>query len=76
MTTVTKFCTAIVQKSAILQTLTRPDVEKVALRHDVMTNTRCDALFKKETVHLDVHRSELAYTSRLLTTFCVYNFIL
>ncbi len=46
-----------------MQTLTRPDVEKVALRSDAMTHTRCDALFKKETVYVDVHRTELAYTS-------------
>ena len=36
-----------------------------------MTHTRCDALFKKETVHVDVLRTELAYTSRLSTNFPV-----
>ena len=41
-----------------------------------MINTRCDALFKKETVYVDVHRTELAYTSRLRTKFCVSNIIL
>ena len=39
-------------------------------------NTRCDALFKKETVYVDVHRMELAYTSRSSPTFCVSNYIL
>jgi hypothetical protein len=38
-----------------------------------MTNTRFDALFKKETVNVDVQRSELAYSSRLRAKFCVSN---
>ena len=43
------------------------------MRPDAITNTRCDALFKKETVNVDVQRTELAYTSRLRTKFCVSN---
>ena len=45
------------------------------MRPDAITNTRCDALFKKETVNVDVQRTELAYTSRLRTNFRVSNTI-
>jgi hypothetical protein len=59
-----------------IKTITRPDVDKVSLRPDAMMKTRCDALFKKETVYVDVHRTELAYTSRSSPKFFVFDYIL
>jgi hypothetical protein len=42
--------------------ITQPDAVKVTARSNVAT--RCDALFKKESTNVDVHRTVTTYTSR------------
>ena len=46
------------------------------MRCDLLRNTRCDALFKKESVSVDVQRFELSYTTRYTVSYCLVHCVL
>jgi hypothetical protein len=52
------------------QNITHADTVKITATSNA--NTRCDALFKKETTNIDVQRTITTYTTRYYYTFFLY----